>query len=43
MNGFRTELIEKILGFNPHIIVKPFEKKITQDELNNLDNLSTKI
>jgi len=43
MNGFRTELIEKILGFNPHIIVKPFEKKITQDELNNLDDLSTKI
>jgi len=43
MNGFRTELIEKILGFNPHIIVKPFEKKISQDELNNLDDLSTKI
>ena len=39
MNGFRTELIEKILGFNPHIIVKPFEKKITEDELNNLDKL----
>jgi len=43
MNGFRTELIDKILGFNPHIIVKPFEKKITQDELNNLDNISAKI
>ena len=43
MNGFRTELIDKILGFNPHIIVKPFEKKITQDELNNLDNISEKI
>ena len=43
MNGFRTELIDKILGFNPHIIVKPFEKKITQDELKNLDNLSEKI
>ena len=23
MNGFRAELISKILGFNPHIIVKP--------------------
>ena len=43
MNGFRTELINKILGFNPHIIVKPFEKKITQDELNILDNISAKI
>jgi len=43
MNGFRTELINKILGFNPHIIVKPFETKITQEELNNLDNLSKKI
>ena len=43
MNGFRTELIDKILGFNPHIIVKPYDKKITQDELNNLDNLNTKI
>jgi len=43
MNGFRTELIDKILGFNPHIIVKPFEKKITQDELNILDNISEKI
>ena len=28
MNGFRTELINKILGFNPHIIVKPYEKKM---------------
>ena len=24
MNGFRTELINKILGFNPHIIIKPY-------------------
>ena len=37
MNGFRTELINKILGFNPHIIVKPYEKKIDKDELKNLD------
>ena len=26
MNGFRTELIDKILGFNPHIIVKHYYK-----------------
>ena len=37
MNGFRTELINKILGFNPHIIVKPYEKKINKVELKNLD------
>ena len=24
MNGFRTELTNKILGFNPHVIVKPY-------------------
>jgi len=28
MNGFRTELINKIVGFNAHITVKPYEKKI---------------
>ena len=27
MNGFRTELINKIVGFNSHITVKPYEKK----------------
>ena len=27
MNGFRTELINKIVGFNAHITVKPYEKK----------------
>ncbi|HJO77536.1 MAG TPA: lipoprotein-releasing ABC transporter permease subunit [Pelagibacteraceae bacterium] len=42
MNGFRTELIDKILGFNAHIIVKPFEKKIQSQNLNKL-NLLTNI
>ena len=28
MNGFRTELINKIVGFNSHITVKPYDKKI---------------
>ena len=37
MSGFRTELINKILGFNPHIIVKPYEKKIKEENVNNLD------
>ena len=27
MNGFRTELINKIVGFNAHITVKPYEKR----------------
>ena len=43
MNGFRTELINKILGFNPHIIVKPYEKKITNNDLNNLDEFKDNI
>ena len=36
MNGFRTELINKILGFNPHIIVKPYDKEISKDDLKSL-------
>jgi len=28
MNGFRTELIDKILGFNAHAVVKPYDKSI---------------
>ena len=32
MNGFRTELINKIVGFNSHITVKPYEEKILIDE-----------
>ncbi len=28
MNGFRTELINKIVGFNSHITVQPYEKPI---------------
>ena len=24
MNGFRSELINKIVGFNAHIIIKPY-------------------
>ena len=40
MNGFRTELIDKILGFNAHIIIKPYEKKIESQNLNELNLLS---
>ena len=35
MNGFRTELINKIIGFNPHITVKPYEKPINFEKLND--------
>ena len=28
MNGFRTELTNKILGFNSHITIKPYDSKI---------------
>ena len=40
MNGFRTELINKILGFNPHIIVKAYEKKINQKKLDEHELLN---
>ena len=31
MNGFRTELINKIIGFNSHISVKPYESQIDKN------------
>jgi lipoprotein-releasing system permease protein len=36
MNGFRTELINKIVGFNPHVTVKPYNNPI---EYKNYDNV----
>ena len=33
MNGFRTELINKIVGFNSHITVKPYENQINTNEI----------
>ena len=43
MNGFRTELISKILGFSPHIIVKPYDKKISEEKLSDLNILKKDI
>jgi len=42
MNGFRSELINKIVGFNAHITVQPYEKEIIIDDLNktNLNLIS---
>jgi len=35
MNGFRTELVNKIVGFNAHVTVKPYENLISLDKLND--------
>jgi lipoprotein-releasing system permease protein len=35
MNGFRSELINKIVGFNSHITVKTYDSKIEDKKLNN--------
>ena len=35
MNGFRTELINKIVGFNSHITVQPYEDKIDIKRIEN--------
>ena len=33
MNGFRNELIDKIVGFNAHVIVDPYERQIDKSKL----------
>ena len=44
MNGFRTELINKIVGFNAHITVDPYESKIEISQINqNLQNISKNV
>ncbi|MDA9634977.1 ABC transporter permease [Candidatus Pelagibacter sp.] len=35
MNGFRAELINKIVGFNAHVTVKPYKESINLEKLNN--------
>jgi len=42
MNGFRTELINKIVGFNSHITVKPYSNSIDEDKINNKLKLISK-
>ena len=43
MNGFRTELINKIVGFNAHVTIKPYNQPIDKAKLknNNLKLIST--
>ena len=36
MNGFRSELINKIVGFNAHVIVKPYEKNFDKSDIKKL-------
>tara|TARA_B100001123_G_scaffold432919_1_gene556702 strand:- start:1006 stop:2241 length:1236 start_codon:yes stop_codon:yes gene_type:complete len=43
MNGFRTELINKILGFNPHVIVKPYERGISKKDFDKISELKENI
>jgi len=35
MNGFRSELINKIVGFNAHVTVKPYETSINLEKLDS--------
>ena len=37
MNGFRTELANKILGFNAHIIVEPYNISLDSSKFSNKD------
>ena len=45
MNGFRTELINKIVGFNSHITVKSYGNRIDEKKINkkNLELISENI
>ena len=45
MNGFRSELINKIIGFNAHVTVKPYDNPINSKNLNddNLKNISNEL
>ena len=40
MNGFRTELINKIVGFNAHITVKPYDQEIDKSKKKNIELIS---
>ena len=35
MNGFRSELVDKIVGFNAHAVVKPYENPINSNIFSN--------
>ena len=37
MNGFRTELINKIVGFNSHVTIKPYDNPIDSQKVKHKD------
>ena len=39
MNGFRTELIDKIVGFNAHAVVKTYDKPLVAISDKGIPNL----
>ncbi len=43
MNGFRTELIDKIIGFNSHAVVKPYDNSISLNSYKNSNFLQTNV
>ena len=45
MNGFRSELINKIVGFNAHVTIKPYNVPIDLNKLkdNNLKIISNEL
>ena len=45
MNGFRSELINKIVGFNSHLTIKSYDQPINKSktETNNLKSISNNI
>ena len=40
MNGFRTELVSKIIGSNPHIIIKSYQNNLNLKKIDNLKELT---
>ena len=43
MNGFRTELINKIVGFNAHAVIETYGEPIDEDKIKKLklENITT--
>ena len=39
MNGFRTDLTNKILGLNPHIVIEPSSETIPKKFISKLDRI----
>ena len=42
MNGFKTDLTEKILGLNPHVIVEPNSFEINDKFISKLKKIIKK-